>query len=101
VTQLPGRGSIGAAVFDCLGNPAGRAKVTIDSRDPLISVYSGSGDAGTTTRNGLAFFYNVPPGTVQVTATPDALDGGPSSVETITVAADTTTGVGMFPTPSR
>ena len=70
VTQLSGRGSIGAALFDCLGNPAGGVRVTIDSHDPLVTVYSGSDDAGTTSRAGLAFFYNVPPGTVQVTATP-------------------------------
>jgi hypothetical protein len=101
VTQLSGRGSIGAAVFDCLGNPAGGVQVAIDSHDPLITVYSASDDAGTTTAAGLAFFYNVPPGTVQVTATPVSLGRGPSSVETVIVAADTTTAVGMFPTPVR
>jgi hypothetical protein len=104
VTQLPGRGEIGAAVFDCLDNPSPGVRVTIDTSDPEVVTYYGAGDAGATNSVGLAAFYNVPLGNpvtqVTVTAWPDALDGAASSVETVTVAADTTTAVGMVPTPS-
>jgi hypothetical protein len=99
VTLLPDSGLIGAAVFDCFDNATPGARVAIDTSDPQVTVYYQASDAGVTPLNGYAFFANVPPGQYHLTAMPAGLDGGASSVESVYVGPDTTTAVGMFPTP--
>jgi hypothetical protein len=100
-TMLPDTGMIGVSVFDCLDNPASGVRVALSPSDPSVtSLYSLSGDAGATTYTGYAFFLNVPPSNgYQLTAMPGPLDGDASSVVTVNVSANTTTGAGMFPTP--
>ncbi len=97
---IPGRGFVGAAVFDCLANATPGAQVTLDPADPLVTtVYPGTGSGNATHGPGLEFLVNVSPGRYTVRAMPGPLDGGVSSVQTIRVDPDTTTAVGMFPTP--
>lgn len=102
-TLLPGRGMLGASVFDCFDNPAGAARVSLNTSD-----YYGPGDTGvmsggevttSTTSTGWAFFFNVLPGIYQVTAMPASLDGGVSSIVNVGVIDGGTTAAGMFPTP--
>jgi hypothetical protein len=101
---VPGRGFVGAAVFDCFANPTPNARVSIKSvsgTDPLVSTfYPGSGGNGeATTTVGLGLLLDVPPGLYTVSAMPGPLDGGVSSIQSIVVGPGITTAVGMFPTP--
>jgi hypothetical protein len=97
---LPGRGFLGAAVFDCFANPTPGARVSIGSIDPLVTTfYPGSGSNGATANLGLGLMLNVAPGMYQVSAMPGPLGGDASSVQTVRVDQGVTTAAGMFPTP--
>lgn len=96
---LPGRGFLGAAVFDCFANPTPGARVSIGSTDPLVTTFYPSGSNGATGALGLGLMLNVAPGMYQVSAMPGPLDGGASSIQTsVRVDPGVTTAVGMFPT---
>ena len=103
------RATIGMRVFDCLGNPAGGVRVSMDptAKDSHTTVcYLQDGnqycdfDSGTGTRpSGLALFLNVVPdaGHVSLTATPIGF-GAPSSVESVDLQARVISTIDMWPT---
>ena len=102
----PNMGAIAAVVLDCSGNQAPNVAVSIsvpDSQPPNTPYYAPNFvPTQTLTQTGnvaLAFFINVTPGQVTVTATPvDRTD--PSSVFAMEVVAGKLTEVSLAPTPS-
>jgi hypothetical protein len=94
ITQDPSRGMIGVGISDCLGSTAAGVQMTFDVSDPLIQTYYGA----TTEMAGVFAMFDVPPGYVNLTATPPALTT-PSSHVSVLVRAGTLTEVYMAPTP--
>jgi hypothetical protein len=95
---VAGWGFVGAAVFDCLANPTPGAHVAIEPGDAAVSTLYGVG-SNVTGQTGLGLMVNVAPGMYLVKAMPGPLEGGASSIQSIRVDPNTTTAVGMFPTP--
>jgi hypothetical protein len=105
----PMRGELGFGVFDCNNNPSvPGVQVAIDPIDPsdtLVHEYylqetSALSFTATATSAGLSAggFINVPPGIVNLTATPLGLNK-PSSRARVLVRAGTFTQAFLFPTP--
>jgi hypothetical protein len=95
------RGIVGVTIFDCDLFGAPDVQVKIGSNDPDIRLLYGTSFSATlnaTDTSGEALFVNVSPGTLTLTATPNAL-GKPSSRVTVNVQANTFTEVLMLPTP--
>jgi hypothetical protein len=94
------RGVVIAHVSNCIATTiAPDVEVTLEPTDPGVSVRYGTNPNLTATDNsGIVTFFNVPPGTVTLTATPRSL-GVPSSQQRAIVRAGAVTSVGMPPTP--
>jgi hypothetical protein len=103
LTADPATGQIALIAVDCLGNQAPGVRVSATNGTTTLQAYYAGKNAldqiGPTGVNGAAFFFNVPPGTYTVAATPDGL-GRVASQQTVVVRAGTLTEVGMQPTPS-
>jgi hypothetical protein len=106
----PSRGVVVAAVLDCFGDKARNVTVALSGADdagstpyylrsPSGGEYSlASGPGESTDTNAAAVFVNVPPGLVDVIATPVSV-GRPSSRASVLVRAGTLTEVNLQPTP--
>lgn len=105
----PTRGVILAVAVDCFGSPAPGVALTLssapDAGAPNVFYLSGSSPTiaisltdTTTESNGTGAFVNVPPGPVDVIATPAGI-GRPSSRVSVSVRAGTLTEVSLAPTP--
>jgi hypothetical protein len=103
ITLDPSRGHLSVAPYDCLGNGGPGVRVTLDTADQETqSVTSSTGVAtDITDSQGLLFFFNVPVGTVKVTATPEAIAPRTSSIVTTTIYKGAITSVLAYPTPAR
>jgi hypothetical protein len=101
VTLDPNRGQIDAQVVDCAFHPAPGVGVSIDVADSETKVIyglPGNATATSTDQTGLVSFLDVPPGSVQLTATARS-QGAPVSRISIQVRAGWITDVTMVPTP--
>ncbi len=101
VSEDPARGIVIALVRDCTSAPATGVQVTTGESDALIrALYGTTGSTAQTSTDatGVVMFVNVPPGNLDLTATPKAL-GKPSSHATVPVQPGTMTWVEMPPTP--
>ncbi len=94
----PGLGVVESPVSDCHTHAAPGATVTT-SVSGLHAVYGGSSVATATDSTALVTFFNVPAGSLDLTAIPSQLGGRPSSRETVIVRAGSVTDVSMLPTP--
>jgi hypothetical protein len=101
VTLDPKRGLIFENVSDCMFNLSPGVRVTLDVQDPAIREFYGQSNpmATETDSTGLVIIANVPPGNVNLTATPLALKDKPSSKVTVQVRAGWITGGILWPTP--
>jgi hypothetical protein len=98
VSLNPSRGNLIASLLDCEGLSAKNVVVTLEPSDPDTQVgYGLSPGATETDQDGWALFFNVPEGTVNVTATPSGL-GKPSSKKTVNVRVGWTTAIWLSPT---
>jgi hypothetical protein len=93
------RGTLVVVATDCQYGFAPGVQVTLDPADPATESFSPSGAATSATdSSGLIFFYNVPAGLVQVTATPPGSNRASSHVSA-NVWSQAETIVWAFPTP--
>jgi hypothetical protein len=98
------RGAVIAVPFACAGGgPASGVRIATNSGDPAIRLYYNDSPTDTETKAEgpvvpSAGFYNVPLGTIVLTATPIAL-GKVSSTAAVTVKPGALTVVEMLPTP--
>jgi hypothetical protein len=106
ITPDPDAGVMAAGIFDCLGSPAGGVHVSINTPDaaPWPALVDAGPDAMPTSVSaasgqfaGRAFFFNVPPGTYQLTATVPGV--GRVSQVSGAVSGTDETAVAMPPTP--
>jgi hypothetical protein len=105
-TLDPARGAVIGAVLDCFGTLAPGTAVALSGPDTsgAMPVYFRSdftlvgGPGALTDTTGVAIFVNVPPGIVDVIATPVSI-GRPSSRVSVLVKAGTVTEVNLSPTP--
>jgi hypothetical protein len=101
VTLDPGRGHLAFLAIDCFGNQA--VGVTF-SASPVgdAQLFYGAGQTlsstGPTDKSGSGFYFNVPPGSVDLYATPLAT-GVTASHLSVSVRAGTITEVSLAPTP--
>jgi hypothetical protein len=103
VTPDPELGHIAVVALDCLGNQAANVRFSArqgigESAKLLYASDSALSPDGPTDSRGTAFFINVPPGLVEIDATPDAT-GQVSSHVTALVRPGSLTEVNMAPTP--
>jgi hypothetical protein len=101
IVDDPSAGSIAALVVDCFGTAA--SGVVVGTIPPAGVAYYVNGALPTPTQSetdvgGKAEFFNVPPGSYVVTATPTVLGGQESARVTVSVQAGTLTEVGLGPT---
>lgn len=97
-TQDPSLGAVGVYVSDCLTSPAADVRISIDSpADAGLEVRYVGGGSATSAKYGAGVIFNVPPGSIMLTATPLDL-GKPASRATAFVQAGAITGVEMTPT---
>ncbi len=110
VTKLapdPTMGQVAMLALDCLGTQAPGVSFSIRGAGTgaLNPVYldglTPSPTATKTFEGGTAFFFNVPPGSYDITANPAALDGRASSTVSVYVHAGVLTEVALAPTPDR
>ena len=100
VTPVPSRGTVAAVAWDCLENVAPRVQITLNTADEQTQSKDETGAQATVTgTGGVLYFYNVPAGPVNVTATPMAL-GKASSQVTASVRAGAVTTAYLAPTPN-
>jgi hypothetical protein len=101
-TKVAGTGHLGVVALDCLGTQAPGVRFPpIGGVRPYYVTGASTGlsqNAGSTDVPGVAFYFNVPPGPVDLVATPAVL-GRPSSRVSAFVVQDTLTQVAMAPTP--
>jgi hypothetical protein len=91
---------LSVAPYDCLGNGGPGVKVTLDTADSETHSFTfASVETDVTDSQGILFFYNVPVGTVKVTATPEAIAPRTPSVVTTTIYKGAITSVLAYPTP--
>ena len=103
---MAGMGHVAVGAVDCLISNASDVVVTattgsgVDLSAQRYYLAGGalSKTATATDLTGYAFFFNVPPGSVTITATPRAL-GRVSSTQIINVRANTVSSVVALPTP--
>ncbi len=101
----PTRGTIAAAALDCLGDQATGVSFSATGvgfdQETSVRYLQGTSISPTATHTdhaGIGFVFNVPTGSVDVTATPVGL-GQVYSMNTVQVRQGTLTEVGMSPTP--
>ena len=101
---------VSGGVFDCLGSPtpAGRADVSINTRDPMVLALTpvdAGPDTGTTATTGAAgqpytvIFFDVPVDAGAVTLTTTVPGVGQVGQIAANVAPNTVVQVGLIPTP--
>jgi hypothetical protein len=108
----PGRAHLGLLAVDCLGNQSDKVTFSLgpdagdeETRIVYVAGIAPAPGATYTDQDGVAFVFNVPipddagRATVDVYATPEALDGGVSSHQIAYIRSDTLTLVNMQPTP--
>ncbi len=95
----PSLGTLAVIVYDCNFGVASGVQASLDPMNTMTRSFDTAGVATSITgTSGEIIFENVPPGFVQVTATPTGL-GRPSGKATVTVHANALTELTLLPTP--
>jgi hypothetical protein len=96
------RGHVAVLSVDCLGSQSPGVTFSAQGIDAQTQLFYAAGPAlspkGPTDGRGAGFFFNVPPGSVDVTATPVLL-GGPSGSIPVVVRAGWITEASIGPAP--